>query len=311
MIELTRSTKAWIAATLVLLFLYNAYWTEKSYTNLVGFLLQWPTEYGYVSRLGGIFWMGHAGLTARFIAIALGLAAVFLLWVKKKPFGEVKRLVSVALVLEAVNFVGLLPSAWRMVSAGGGIFAPFLGMAYFLQCLFTAPFMLVLAAKVWNYGKAPSASSLWSWAAVAFAGYVTALAVNAVFRWFDMVSIGGLTFLLTGIISIGFVSAVTLTPLAVASAVIGAHVFREFKTVSALSWAGLALAAIGLYYVVYWVYSYFANSLNFALLVDTWTVPLLGLGIALILQSRRTLQQCTPTKRIQTIPEIGQNHSFR
>jgi hypothetical protein len=48
-----------------------------------------------------------------------------------------------------------------------------------------------------------------------------------------------------------------------------------------LKWAGLAFAMVGLYYSVYAVYSYYGNMMSWVWLVDIWTIPLLGLGIAL------------------------------
>jgi hypothetical protein len=50
---------------------------------------------------------------------------------------------------------------------------------------------------------------------------------------------------------------------------------------------GASLAVVGLNYLIYVVYSYLVNSLSTLPLVDVWTVPLLGLGIALIINSRK------------------------
>jgi hypothetical protein len=283
---LTRSLKIWITASLILLFMYNAYIIRGSYQIFFGYLMHEPQATSYVNMTGIVFWAGHLGLTARFIGLLLGLAAVFLLWVKANPFSKVKCIVATALFLEGVNFLGLLPSAWWLMNPDSPVYTPFLGAAYVLQFLLIVPISVVLAFKVKYYGGSSFGYGLEKWAAAAFVGYVAALGVNAVFRWFDMISIKGITFL-TGIVAVGFLSAVVLMPLAVIFAVAGAFSLGKSKTASAMKWLGLALVTVGLYYAFYLVYSYFAHSLNSVVLVDVWTVPLLGLGIAMLTSSRK------------------------
>ena len=278
---LTRSLKIWITASLTSLFVYNAYVTRGSYQIFFGYLMHEPEATGYVNMTGIVFWAGHLGLTARFIGLLLGLAAVFLLWVKAYPFSKVKCIVAAALFLEGVNFLGLLPSAWWLMNPDSPVYTPFLGADYVLQALLIVPFLFVLAFKVKNYDGGSLGHELRKWAAAAFAGYVTALGVNAVFRWLDMLSLQGTVFL-TGIVAVGFVSAVVLMPLAVIFAFAGAISWAKSKARFAMTWAGAALTCVGLYYAIYLVYSYFAGSLNYLPLVDVWTVPLLGLGITML-----------------------------
>jgi hypothetical protein len=52
-------------------------------------------------------------------------------------------------------------------------------------------------------------------------------------------------------------------------------------------WILLEPKMTGLNYVLYVVYSYLVNSLNSLPLVDVWTMPLLGLGLALMFNARR------------------------
>ena len=78
-------------------------------------------------------------------------------------------------------------------------------------------------------------------------------------------------------------------PLAFVLAIVGAVRQFQMKERSAMRWLGASLAAVGLNYLIYIIYSFFANSLNSLPLVDVWTVPLLALGIALIVNSRNAL----------------------
>ncbi len=291
MAALTRGVKIWIAITLVSFFVYNAYVTRGSYLILYGYLTHDPAWTSYVDFAGLAFWAGHAGVTARFAALTLGLVAGFLLWVKAWPFSRVKTLVSAALVLESMYFLGDAPSAPWLMNPDTPIYAPFLGAGYAVQALILVPLLLGLAVKVKNYKGGFFSGGFGKWVAVAFAGYVSALAVNAVFRWMDMLSLGGFGFL-SGIIAVGFVSAVVLMPLAVVFALVGAFSWFKRRTLLAVACCGAALSLVGLYYAVYWIYSYFANSLNFVPLVDVWAVPLLGLGVTLIF-SRKAIMRGT------------------
>jgi hypothetical protein len=289
MATIGRNVKVWIAASLTSLFVFNAYWTAKSYMNFFGYLFHEPTAYGYVNTLGIVFWTGHLGLTARFAALTLSLVAVYLIWIKGRPFSKVKGIVAAALFLESVNFLGLLPSAWLMLSPDMFIYSPSLGMGYLLQVLLTTPLLWVLAAKVKHYDGNQGERGLWKWAAFAFVGYVAALVVNEVSRWMSMISLDNIQFLFQGIRAIGFLNAVIIMPLAVVFAVAGAYFLIRKNFVSAMEWLGVSLATVGLHYTVYLVYSYYTNSLNYAPLVDIWTVPLLGLGISMlvcVLQNR-------------------------
>lgn len=296
--KLSRTVKICILAVLLSLFVFNFYWVIDSYRIFFNYLAGEPEALLYVTRGGLSYWMAHVGLTARFFAVALGLTAVFLLWVKAQPFSKVKGLVAAALALEGIYFLGFFPSALMLMKPRfiEGIPGPefqtlFLGAGYLLQVVAATPFLLFLAFKVYRSGNPLQKPNLRVWAGAAFAGYIAALGINAVFRWLDMVSLMGLPFLLTGIIAVGFLDAVVLMPLAIVFAVLGVHRLSKQKVGPALRWFGLALTAVGLSYTIYVVYSYAVNALKFALLVDVWTIPLLGLGVGLLLYSRKFMNK--------------------
>jgi predicted RND superfamily exporter protein len=102
-----------------------------------------------------------------------------------------------------------------------------------------------------------------------------------------MISADTLRFLFQGIRVVGFLDAILLMPLAVVLAIVGAFRLIQQENRSAMVWIGASLAMVGLNYSIYVIYSYFANSLNSLPLVDVWTIPLLGLGTALIINSRK------------------------
>lgn len=286
MTSLTLSTKIFIAATLISLIAYVTYILNGSFTILFGYFAGVHQDISYVRMTGPVFWLGFVQLGGRFIAVILGLAAAYLLWVKKIPFQKVNKFVALALILEGLYFLLWIPSVWFLLRPGFVANLP-LAINYILQILFTVPFLWALVFKMTTYRERSQKPTLLKFAAVAFVGYVAALAVNEVSRWTSMISAETLKFLFQGIHAVGFLNAVVLMPLAVVLAIAGAVRLFQQKKCSAMMWLGASLAVVGLNYVIYVIYSYFANSLNSLPLVDVWTIPLLGLGIALIFNSRK------------------------
>jgi hypothetical protein len=283
--KLNQAAKIFIAVTLFSLIVYLIYVLFGSFTILFGYFAGLRQDVAYVRMTGPVFWFGFVGLGARFTAAVLGLASIFLLYVKSRTFSKIKVVVASALFLEGLFFLSETPSVWFLLRPGLVGNLP-LAINYALLVLLTVPFLWVLTFKVATYrnGKA----SLLKFSAVTFVAYVVALAVNQVSRWTSMISAGTLGFLFEGIHVLGFLDAVVLMPLAVVLAVVGAFRLTQQNIKSAMLWMGACLATVGLNYSIYVIYSYFAESLNSLPLVDVWTIPLLGLGIALIIKSRKT-----------------------
>ena len=279
--------KVFIAATLVSLIVYIAYILRGSFDILFGYFVGVHQDVSYVRMTGPVFWLGFVQLGGRLIAVFLGLAAVYLLWVKAKPFLKIKKPVALALFLEGLYFLLWVPSVWFLLRPGFVNNLP-LAINYVLQILFTVPFLWALVFKVAMYRESSQKPVLLKFVAIAFVGYVAALAVDEVSRWTSMISAETLKFLFEGIHAVGFLNAILLMPLAVVLAIVGGVRLFQQKECSATRWLGASLAVVGLNYVIYVIYSYFANSLNSLPLVDVWTIPLLGLGIALMVNSRKT-----------------------
>ena len=287
LVYLAQGVKIWVAASIASLLIYDSYVLKGSFAIFLGYLAQVPQDVGYVSFTGNVFWLGFLGLGARFAAVILGLAAIVQLWVKAKPFLQVKSLVSTALFLEALNFLMLVPSVWFLLNPVTLVYSPSLGLGYVLQIVFTVPFLCALSVKVGLYHESAQRESLLNYAAIAFVGYTLALTANELSRWASMISADSLQFIFQGIRAVGFFNAVAFMPFAAVLAIVGAYRLFRQNVFSAIRWLGGSLSVLGLNYSVYVVYSYFANSLNTLPLVDVWTVPLLGLGIALLASTRK------------------------
>ncbi len=284
MVALSRNVKIWTSISIASLLGYVAYVFRGSIEIIIGYLNNVQSDVWYVNFTGAVFWVGDIGLVARLAGTMLGLAAIYMLWIEKRTFPRVKNLIAVALILEGVNFIALLPSLPFLFEPSGVTSSLPLAWGYVLQILFTVPFLWTLAAKVLLYREPAQKSSLLKFAAVAFIAYAIVLFANEFSRWASMIFSD--TNFLGDVRIIGFLNAVALMPFAVIFAVAGAWRLWNGRITSAMGWLGASLAVIGLNYSILLAYSYFTNSLKFLALVDIWTIPLLGLGVTLMLNSR-------------------------
>jgi hypothetical protein len=101
-----------------------------------------------------------------------------------------------------------------------------------------------------------------------------------------MVAQDGLAVFFSGITGVGALNAFVFMSLAVIFAIISMFGLVRKKLNSALKWAALSLVMVGLHYAIYVVYSYYVNTLGSVMLIDVWTIPLLGLGLALLRRNK-------------------------
>lgn len=273
-----RNVKLWLAITLCSLLVWLLYWLAKTPSL--------PAS--YIENLGIVFWAGTIGEIAFFAGAILGLASIFLLWGLSKPFIKIKASVATAILCASLYYLGFVPSVFWLLRPGTMVYSPFLGAAYLLQVLFTVPFFVVLAVKVKTYNGPAARPSLLKWGGIAFLGFTGALWANAVMRWFDMLFSpqGGATFLFSGIRALGFFDSVIFMSLAVVFAALNCYRAIKQNAGSMNNWLGLSMAMIGLQYAVFLVYAYVVNAWALALLIDVWTVPLIGLGISVLIQKK-------------------------
>jgi len=284
-LKITNAVKVTIVATLLSLFIYNAYILTGSLEILLGYLRGVQGDVNYVAFVGTAFWAGWVSLIARLMGLVFALSSLYLLWIPL-PFLRVKKLVSAAIILEGINFLGLVPSLWFLLRPTMFGIPSSLGYGYLIQILFTVPFLWMLAYQIAKYQTNGQKKRLWQAAALAFVGYTIALVTNEVSRWASMLSIASLRFI-EGIRAVGFYNAIVFMPFAIVFAVIGAYQLFRLNERSALQRLGASLIVIGLNYTLYLAYVYLVGSLNTLPLVDIWTLPLLFLGIALVINSRK------------------------
>jgi hypothetical protein len=284
-----QSIKLGITASLLSLFVYNFYWLEKSSSHLINLIFGFPDAYLDSAAMAEAyllprrnsmnfvtsFMATQVGLTARFLGIIFALIGFYLLWrPKKENSSKARRLLGCAIAFEAVYWITLSPSAWRLWMPE----TIFLDFGYILQIAFAAPVLIILAIKMGTDSKA-NAQGLGRWISFAFLGYVLALWANAVFRWIDMLSANGIVFLLTGTRAVGFLSTAILMTLASVFASFGVCKLIKQDRKGTVTLFGLSLTMIGLQYAIYVVYSYCVGAVSYMLLIDVWTIPLLFLGL--------------------------------
>jgi hypothetical protein len=281
--SISRETKFWIFISLLSLLLWTLYWTIPSSLERIVDLISGQSIRG--SSFGGVMyaWMevsGAIGTTVRSIGVVFGIIVLYLLSFRNKSLVDIKKLLAGALFIEAFYYFMLgFPSGTFMTSVGYGGQQVTLGISYFLQFLFTTPFLLILGLKVYRHKQ--NGGDIHKWIGFAFIGYIIALWVNSVFRWFNMIATDGLSVFFTGIRAVGSLNAFILMSLAVVFAIFGVYYLLKGKKV-AFRWAGLALAMVGLHYLIYLIYSYYGGMIDFVLLVEVWAIPLLGLGVAML-----------------------------
>ncbi len=255
---INRGVKFWIIITIVSLSIWVLYWIRPSFMYF--FNLGQGITQSYIDALGIVYWSGLVGYLARLMALLFGLFSIILLWGKRKPFYSIKRLVCVALLLEVIYFVTLFPTVWFMLKPGRITFSVPLSASFLMQIIFVAPFLTFLALDIKNYSEKNKLNM--KFVALAFIGYVAALFVNAMFRWFDMILVEGIMFLFSGIRGIGFLNVIVFMTLGLVFAIISAFYVVKYEQKSALRWAGLSMMMIGLHYIIFLLYSFYVGALN-------------------------------------------------
>jgi len=223
----------------------------------------------------GVLSSSMVGLWARFFAVVLALTVGFLIWGGTvKSYSLAERLLEAALFLEGTYFVLLFPSGlWWL-----GLGLNFLGVSFLLQAISAGTMLMILSFKV--RGVSNNVKML-KWVGVAIVSYVGAMWFNVVFRWFDMIEVIGSGFLLRGATAWGFLGSMIPMSVAVILSVAGAYLLAENRA-ETIRWFGLSLLMIGLHYVIYLAYSISSGNLDFALRMDVWSLPFLGLGLSLL-----------------------------
>lgn len=273
-----KNAKIWILIALLFLLVWIVRLVPNSLERFYNIIfIDWNFYYREVVG-GWMYSLATVGLISRFFGVIIGIATLFLSWKRKNLF-EIRKWVATALFLESLYYLLLFPSPIWLLALGptSNVYVT-LAISYILQIIFTVPFLLLLAVKLFKTEVESFDKKVLKWAGVAFAAYIIALWSNSVLRWVDMILTEGIQFLFSGIISIGALNALVFMSFAVLFAIIGAYSLVRHKD-TVRRWIALSLLMVGLHYTIFLVYSYMTNSLNSVWLVDIWTIPLIGLGL--------------------------------
>ena len=179
-------TKILIFVCLISLFLFVFYWTMASYNHFFGFITASNQDsVNYVSFLGVVYWIGHIGLTARVIGVFLGILCFVLFSVSKISTSKRRALLSFAVLMECIYFISYIPNTpylWR----GGFSGAFYLGLGYFIQFLLVSPILAIFTYTIFKTKRILANQGFWKFSGLVFIGYVSAIGINSLFRWFDM-----------------------------------------------------------------------------------------------------------------------------
>ena len=200
---------------------------------------------------------------------------------KKLSFTGVRKYIAVAVLFEAIYWLGILPYSIQNVATQRSPLILFVG--FLIQIIVAGPLLAILSVRIWKY-KAETRNNLIKWGCLAGIGYIFGMWINNILRWFGMSGQRGLADLFTGITTLGFLNtAVTLT-LSLAFAIAGSYIaIKRNNRKLAVQLLGLAILLFGLHFAFYIIYSWFApNVWRFILLTEIWPVPLVGLGIGML-----------------------------
>ena len=279
---LSRWSKIWIVITIAALMVYDLRWLYGVYGR---FQLLFSSAENLANAVPWRIWVdyvstGIIGDGFRLVGVILALIGVYLLWgPKPKPFSNVRKIISVALLCESVYWLSVLPLVVIELYMGR---VPFLMAAYVIQILLTSPLLIILASKVWRFAE-PDTSGLLKWAGLASIGYLAGIWFNNVFRWFSMAQTAGISFIVEGTTSIGFLGALVTLSLSLIFAVSAFYVmFKKKNPKQAIMLSAVALIMLSLNFVIFILYSAMTNSMNYVILVEIWPITVMGLGLGML-----------------------------
>ncbi len=272
MVQLSRSVKIWVFASLCSLLVWVIYMFPSNFQHLFNVIA--GKQDFYAGNIG-VLLSRLVGLWTRFGGVILALTGTFLVCGgdNLKPHSLIERIAEAALFLEGTYYVLLFPSGlWWL-----GLGLNFFGVSFLMQAVFAGVPLMLLSFKIRLADKVKALK----WIGAAAVGYVAALWFNVIFRWFDMIEVIGNTFLFKGVTAWGFLGSMITLSVAMVFTVAGAYLLTE-NSGESIKWFGFSLVMTGIHYLIYLAYSLTSGNLDLALAVDVWTLPFLGLGTSLL-----------------------------
>jgi hypothetical protein len=277
-LNFTRWTKIWVTITLCSLLTYGLYWVFSVISLIYRtFSLQLPRSQGFYYDI----LPGATGDILRVIGVCLSLFAIYLYWgPKSKSFGEVKKYFAVAILFEAIFW--LLASPVSIIALFRLRAYWLLSLAYVLQIILVSILLLFLSIKIWR-AQIGNKHEILRWGVMAAIGYLIGIWLINVFRWFGMAQSSGLGFLFSGTTSLGFLNSILTLSISLIFAFSGFYIgLKSTNRKFAIRLSALALIMLGLFFVIFFIYTSFTNSWNYLLITEIWPMTLLGLGIGML-----------------------------
>ena len=293
MLSVGHNLKVWIFITLCCLLAWTIYWVPSSIFRFSSYDgTPWDVAIQTFGVMFAVMELSAAvGMLVRFIGVFSAIISLshfwpYSIWNRNRRFSEAKNWVASALALESCYFALLLPSGLLMIGAGISYDVPLtgiiLGVDYLLMVLFTAPFLAILAVKIYKLRSINANFTAWNWVSMVLVGYVASLWVNNIVKWIDVIMLEGFGILFKGFVSLGALNSLILMSLALIFTIIGAFSLVKQNIGSAFKWLGSALVFIGLHYIIYVIYSFVVGMQGFLMIAEIWTIPLLGLGVVML-----------------------------
>jgi hypothetical protein len=276
---ISRLNKFWIVVTLCSFLLYVLYWLSPSLQLLYTYFAN-ATSVSELLRPYFIadYLIQTIGQIFRFIGVSIALISAYLIWrPNPRPFSMVKKKVVIALLFEATYYLAVLPISILYILRE--TFA-IVGLTYLLQILLVSPILIIVGLKILHTEELIGTGVL-KW--VCFGGifYLGGIWVNNVFRWLSMTGSTGLSFLFSGINSLGFLNSIATLSLSLVFAVIGSFYLLKKRVFRTRIFA-IALILLGLHFVGYVLFSTVTGALSYLLLTEIWPITLLGLGLSML-----------------------------
>lgn len=270
----SRVNKMWIIITFCSLLVYDLYWLIKNDYSLI-----YPDPFSSVSVLTA-YLLPVIGEIFRFLAVSLAIYTAYLVWgPKNKPFSNVKKKVSIALLFEAAYLLLLLPGNIVGI-VNFGIYPIYIGFTS--QILLVSPLLILLAAKVWRF-KQTAKKNMLKWVGITATGYLIGIWLNNVIKWVTLTDVEGAGIILGGFTSVNFLTAIILLSLSLIFTIIGFNaLIKQENKRSGKLWLAAGLITLGLYYVTFIIYSILTDATAFIILSEIWPVTVLGLGLNML-----------------------------
>ena len=275
---LSKSIKLWLLISSITFLIYNIWDLSISIEFIVDSLANFEADSTIAIMIQA---PPLIGLILRFVGSGLLTYVCYQLWMGNiEHFLEMKNTINKALLMEIIYFVSIIPNFIFIIIIG----TPMIFVSYILQTLLFIPFLFILRKKIKRNIELTVGFELRKWIGLSFVAYLGAIWINHITRWFDMAFAGGIPVLFRALNPLGSLNSFIVLSLALIFAVM---VFLNRNKDGLISkWFGLSMSFLGLHFIILTIFYLLYDKLNEVYLFEIWTIPLLGLGIAILMERK-------------------------